>query len=163
MGLPPCHVLEAQQGVSGLCGCVCAGAPAAFFLSQHGLRRMAGPGGRPGTFWLKVTPVAYSVCSSLVGAQAVLFSTSLAILGRQALAGRNELGTWFTGVLVAGLIASATFWIVRLNQVGACSAARALFLPSTLAPPGLCSALHSFCTSLIRHLPPCPNRARPPT
>ncbi|GAB4819059.1 hypothetical protein N2152v2_006105 [Parachlorella kessleri] len=36
----------------------------------------------------------------LVGAQAVIFSTSLSILGKETLAGNNQLNTWFTAVLV---------------------------------------------------------------
>lgn len=128
-------------------------------VAHYGIGRLAkAEKASPGGMWLKLTPIAYSVCSSeapvhrgptwqwhalacigwqaapgsgtgrcactaplagLVGAQAVLFSTSLSILARKTLAGDNQLASWFTAVLVLGLAACATFWVARLNQASA--------------------------------------------
>ena len=57
--------------------------------------------------------------TGLVGAQAVIFSTSLSILGKETLGGYNQLNTWFTAVLVVGLAFCSSFWVTRLNQAGA--------------------------------------------
>lgn len=79
--------------------------------------RHAGPGGLSHR-WTKVLPISYALYSGMLGTQSVLFSKTLSTLLRTTLDGNSQLGSWFTWIILMLFIATAVFWVTRLNLVG---------------------------------------------
>ena len=67
--------------------------------------------------WMAVLPVSYALFSGLLGTQSVVFCKSLSSLLRTTLAGDSQLTSAFFWVLMALFVATATFWVTRLNKV----------------------------------------------
>ena len=53
----------------------------------------------------------------MVGAQSVLFATSLSLVAKQTLSGHSQMRFWFTYVIAAGMLSLSVFWINQLTQV----------------------------------------------
>ncbi|GFR43906.1 hypothetical protein Agub_g5040, partial [Astrephomene gubernaculifera] len=70
----------------------------------------------PRGFWYAILPVAYSVFSALIGTQSVLFSKSMSVILRLTFSGENQLGNWYTWLVLPLFFLTAVFWITRLNK-----------------------------------------------
>eukprot|EP00891_Asterochloris_glomerata_P008946 jgi/Astpho2/8946/e_gw1.00133.129.1_t len=66
--------------------------------------------------WAKLLPVLYSIYSSVIGAQSVLFATSLSLVANQTLSGHSQMRSWFTYIIAAGMLSLSVFWINQLTQ-----------------------------------------------
>ena len=66
---------------------------------------------------MAVLPVSYALFSGLLGTQSVVFCKSLSSLLRTTLAGDSQLASAFFWILLALFLATATFWVTRLNKV----------------------------------------------
>ena len=66
---------------------------------------------------MAVLPVSYALFSGLLGTQSVVFCKSLSSLLRTTLAGDSQLMSAFFWILLALFLATATFWVTRLNKV----------------------------------------------
>lgn len=77
---------------------------------QHGREALHGG-------WITVLPVSYALFSGMLGTQSVVFCKSLSSLLRTTIAGDSQLASAFFWVLMALFIATATFWVTRLNKV----------------------------------------------
>ena len=53
----------------------------------------------------------------MVGAQSVLFATSLSLVANQTLLGHSQMRFWFTYIIAAGMLSLSVFWINQLTQV----------------------------------------------
>ncbi|KAK9803832.1 hypothetical protein WJX73_005110 [Symbiochloris irregularis] len=90
---------------------------AMFFIYRHGKRKLALEGrealsGR----WMRVLPVSYALYAGMLGTQSVVFCKSLSTLLRTTFAGDSQLASLVFWGLTAAFLASATFWVNRLNQ-----------------------------------------------
>ena len=63
-------------------------------------------------------PISYALYSGMLGTQSVVFCKSLSTLLRTTFAGHSQLASLFFWGLTAAFLATATFWVNRLNQVG---------------------------------------------
>ena len=66
---------------------------------------------------MRVLPVSYALFAGMLGTQSVVFCKSLSSLLRTTLAGDNQLASVFFWGLMAAFLATAAFWVNRLNQV----------------------------------------------
>lgn len=66
--------------------------------------------------WMRLQPVSYAVFSGMLGTQSVVFCKSLSSLLRTTFAGDSQLGSLFFWLLMAAFVATAAFWVNRLNQ-----------------------------------------------
>ncbi|KXZ52720.1 hypothetical protein GPECTOR_8g114 [Gonium pectorale] len=85
-----------------------------YLLYLHG-QKMVNKNGQRG-FWYAILPVAYSVFSALIGTQSVLFSKSMSVILRLTFSGDNQLGNWYTWLVLPLFLLTAIFWITRLNK-----------------------------------------------
>lgn len=67
--------------------------------------------------WVKSLPVTYALFSGTIGTQSVLFCKTLSTLLRTTLAGDSQLRSYFFWLTFLSFLATACFWISRLNQV----------------------------------------------
>ena len=67
--------------------------------------------------WVKSLPVTYALFSGTIGTQSVLFCKTLSTLLRTTLAGDSQLQSYFFWMTFLSFVATAYFWITRLNQV----------------------------------------------
>ena len=61
--------------------------------------------------------MSYALFSGLLGTQSVVFCKSLSSLLRTTLAGDSQLMSAFFWILLALFLATAAFWVTRLNKV----------------------------------------------
>lgn len=85
-----------------------------YMLYLRGQRMVSKNG--PRGFWYAILPVAYSVFSALIGTQSVLFSKSMSVILRLTFTGDNQLGNWYTWLVLPLFLMTAVFWITRLNK-----------------------------------------------
>ncbi|GLC43081.1 hypothetical protein PLESTB_000865100 [Pleodorina starrii] len=85
-----------------------------YLLYLHG-QKMVNKNGPKG-IWYALLPVAYSVFSALIGTQSVLFSKSMSVILRLTFTGDNQLGNWYTWLVLPLFLVTAVFWITRLNK-----------------------------------------------
>lgn len=69
--------------------------------------------------WAASLPILYCLFSAIIGTQSVLFSKTLAVLLRATASGDNQLGKWFTWLVLPAFLLTAAFWVTRLNKVRA--------------------------------------------
>ena len=92
---------------------------------------------------MAVLPVSYAVFSGMLGTQSVVFCKSLSSLLRTTIAGDSQLQSAFFWALMVLFVATATFWVTRLNKARPAidpgrrhmSSARLVVLAHSLAPP----------------------------
>ncbi|KAG2439261.1 hypothetical protein HXX76_004622 [Chlamydomonas incerta] len=85
-----------------------------YMLYLHGSKKVAKNG--PRGFWYAILPVSYAVFSALIGTQSVLFSKSMSVILRLTFTGENQLGNWYTWLVLPLFFSTAVFWITRLNK-----------------------------------------------
>ena len=62
--------------------------------------------------------ISYSIFSAMLGSQSVLFGKSISVILRTTFSGNNQLGNWYTWVVLPIFAFTALFWVTRLNKVG---------------------------------------------
>lgn len=65
---------------------------------------------------MRLLPVSYALYAGMLGTQSVVFCKSLSTLLRTTIAGDSQLGSFFFWGLMAAFLATAAFWVNRLNQ-----------------------------------------------
>ncbi|KAK9824316.1 hypothetical protein WJX72_009403 [[Myrmecia] bisecta] len=68
------------------------------------------------TYWMRLLPVSYALFSGMLGTQSVLFSKTLSTLIRTSIKGDSQVDSWFFWFIIVCLIATAFFWVSRLNK-----------------------------------------------
>lgn len=63
----------------------------AYILYQHGKRQLRN--GNDNSVWVNIMPVVYSLFSSLLGSQTILFAKSISVLLRETFSGRSNAFT----------------------------------------------------------------------
>ncbi|KAL0017710.1 hypothetical protein WJX77_007374, partial [Trebouxia sp. C0004] len=64
----------------------------------------------------KALPVLYALFSSILGAHAVLFATSLCIIIVDLIGGSDVFTEWYTYLVVIGIIGMSIFWVGQLDR-----------------------------------------------
>lgn len=91
--------------------------------------------------WVKSLPVTYALLSGTIGTQSVLFCKTLSTLLRTTLAGDSQLHSVFFWVTFLAFVATAYFWISRLNLVRV----RTEEIPTLLAAANACAVAEHSC------------------
>ncbi|PNH01815.1 NIPA-like protein 2 [Tetrabaena socialis] len=91
-----------------------AGVVGGYLLHLHCQKMVSKLG--PRGIWYAILPVSYAVYSALIGTQSVLFSKSMSVILRLTFTGDNQLGNWYTWVVLPVFFLTAIFWITRLNK-----------------------------------------------
>ncbi|GLI71133.1 hypothetical protein VaNZ11_016220, partial [Volvox africanus] len=66
--------------------------------------------------WYGFMLVSYAIFSALLGSQSVLFGKSISVILRTTFTESNQLGNWYTWVVLPLFTFTALFWITRLNK-----------------------------------------------
>lgn len=66
--------------------------------------------------WYRWLPIFYTLFSAAIGTQSVLYGKSMSLLMRTTLSGDNQVGQWYTWLVVVLFLGCAFFWIVRFNK-----------------------------------------------
>ena len=90
--------------------------------------------------------------AGVVGAQSVLFATSLSLVANQTLSGHSQMRFWFTYIIAAGMLALSVFWINQLTQVANSSCSTAVSKDHSINAKLWCRAC---CCSHLRSLCQC--------
>ena len=69
---------------------------------------------------MKSLPITYALFSGTIGTQSVLFCKTLSTLLRTTFAGDSQLQSYFFWLTFLSFVATAYFWISRLNMVSPC-------------------------------------------
>ncbi|CAB1105483.1 unnamed protein product [Ectocarpus sp. CCAP 1310/34] len=72
--------------------------------------------GRPRRHSDLVMPLAYAICSAIVGTQSVVNAKCLSELLTLTFRGENQLGSIFTYLVFAIWLGTTIFWLVRMNR-----------------------------------------------
>ncbi|GIL93388.1 hypothetical protein Vretimale_17472 [Volvox reticuliferus] len=67
-------------------------------------------------FWYGLLLVSYAIFSALLGSQSVLFGKSISVILRTTFTESNQLGNWYTWVVLPLFTFTALFWVTRLNK-----------------------------------------------
>ncbi len=71
----------------------------------------------------------------MLGSQSVLFGKSISVILRTTISGDNQLGNWYTWVVLPIFAFTALFWVTRLNKVGRATCGHRLRTPSGVLHP----------------------------
>ncbi|GIL54886.1 hypothetical protein Vafri_10566 [Volvox africanus] len=66
--------------------------------------------------WYGFMLVSYAIFSALLGSQSVLFGKSISVILRTTFTESNQLGNWYTWVVLPLFTFTALFWVTRLNK-----------------------------------------------
>ncbi|KAL0033460.1 hypothetical protein WJX77_010531 [Trebouxia sp. C0004] len=90
--------------------------PLAFTLYLYGQQTKRLMPTRTFALWAKALPVLYALFSSILGAHAVLFATSLCIIIVDLIGGSDVFTEWYTYLVVIGIIGMSIFWVGQLDR-----------------------------------------------
>ncbi|KAL0026359.1 hypothetical protein WJX79_002848 [Trebouxia sp. C0005] len=90
--------------------------PLAFTLYLYGQQTKRLMPTRTFALWSKALPVLYALFSSILGAHAVLFATSLCIIIVDLIEGSDVFTQWYTYLVVIGIIGMSIFWVGQLDR-----------------------------------------------
>ncbi|KXZ48891.1 hypothetical protein GPECTOR_24g180 [Gonium pectorale] len=86
-----------------------------FYIVYLHAKKVCSKRGQEG-FWYIAMLVSYSIFSALLGSQSVLFGKSISVILRTTFEGSNQLGNWYTWVVLPIFTFTALFWVTRLNK-----------------------------------------------
>eukprot|EP00903_Cladosiphon_okamuranus_P006855 g6677.t1 len=72
--------------------------------------------GKPKHYSDLVMPVAYAICSAIIGTQSVVNAKCLSELLTLTFQGENQMGSPFTYLVMAIWFGTTVFWLVRMNR-----------------------------------------------
>ncbi|CAN0295591.1 unnamed protein product, partial [Hapterophycus canaliculatus] len=73
-------------------------------------------GGKPRRYSDLVMPLAYAICSAIIGTQSVVNAKCLSELLTLTFQGDNQMGSPFTYLVIAIWLGTTIFWLVRMNR-----------------------------------------------
>ncbi|KAL6652822.1 hypothetical protein ACP70R_011747 [Stipagrostis hirtigluma subsp. patula] len=86
------------------------------FIYRRGEHMLSISGKQSGTHWRILLPFSYAIVSGAVGSCSVLFAKSLSNMLRLTVGSRYHLHNWFTYSVLLLFLATAGFWMTRLNE-----------------------------------------------